>query len=66
MLQKFVKLGSGYLYFCTFFGLLDDGETRCQTYESLAEALTVILWELRKELTVLEKEMVKQGKNLLL
>ncbi|XP_033640226.1 gamma-tubulin complex component 5-like [Asterias rubens] len=44
----------------------DDGETRCQTYESLAEALTVILWELRKELTVLEKEIVKQETSMTL
>ncbi len=44
----------------------DDGETRCQTYESLAEALTVILWELRKELTVLEKEIIRQETSMTL
>ena len=49
-------------HFCSCFFLLSgDGQMGCQTYESFAEALVVILWEFRQEMMAWEKEVIQQG-----
>ncbi|XP_022091111.1 gamma-tubulin complex component 5-like isoform X2 [Acanthaster planci] len=43
-----------------------DDPTRGQTFESFAEALSVMLWEFRKELTAWERDIAKQETSLTL